>query len=153
MNDAGVYHTLVMLADGRVRAVGGEATSDQTQVTTGVLPTEIWDPNTRRWSLAAPIAAARNYHSTAVLLPNGTVLIAGGGHGDNATGPGQYSAQVYSPSYLFNGPRPTIASAPATSVYGSAMTIGTPDAAAISAGHLVSLAADTHQADMNQHFV
>ena len=38
MNYARVYHTLTMLADGRVLAVGGEATSDQTQVTTGVLP-------------------------------------------------------------------------------------------------------------------
>src|SRR5260370_37960496 len=33
------------------------------------------------------------------------------------------------------------------------MTIGTPDASSISAVNLVSLAADTHQADMNQHFV
>ena len=46
MNYARVYHTLTMLADGRVLAVGGEATSDQTQVTTGVLPAEIWDPAT-----------------------------------------------------------------------------------------------------------
>ena len=59
------------------------------------------------------MSAARNYHSTAVLMPDGTVLVAGGGHEDNNTGPGQYSAQVYSPSYLFNGPRPTITSAPA----------------------------------------
>ena len=44
MNYARVYHTLTMLADGRVLAVGGEATSDQTQVTTGVLPAEIWIP-------------------------------------------------------------------------------------------------------------
>src|SRR5260370_8300629 len=33
------------------------------------------------------------------------------------------------------------------------MTIGTPDAASISAVNLVSLSADTHQADMGQHFV
>ena len=39
-----VYHTLVTLANGQVLAVGGESTSDQSVVTTGVLPTEIWDP-------------------------------------------------------------------------------------------------------------
>jgi Galactose oxidase-like, Early set domain/Fibronectin type III domain/Glyoxal oxidase N-terminus len=153
MNYARVYHTLVMLADGRVLAVGGEATSDQTQVTTGVLPAEIWDPTTGKWTVDASMSAARNYHSTAVLMPDGTVLVAGGGHEDSLSGPGQYSAQVYSPSYLFNGPRPTITSAPASSTYAANMTINTPDAASISAVNLVSLGADTHQADMDQHFV
>jgi Domain of unknown function (DUF1929)/Fibronectin type III domain/Glyoxal oxidase N-terminus len=154
MNDARVYHTLTMLADGRVLAVGGETTSDQTQVTSGVLQSEIWDPATEQWTVAAPMAAARNYHSTAVLMPDGTVLVSGGGHGDNNTpNTGQYSAQVYSPSYLFAGPRPTISSAPASSTYGANMTIQTPDASSISAVNLVSLGADTHQADMGQHFV
>jgi hypothetical protein len=99
------------------------------------------------------MSAARNYHSTAVLMPDGTVLVAGGGHEDNSTDPGQYSAQVYSPSYLFDGPRPTITSAPSASTYGANMTISTPDASSISAVNLVSLSADTHQADMDQHFV
>jgi hypothetical protein len=153
MNYARVYHTLTMLADGRVLAVGGEATSDQTQVTTGVLPAEIWDPATGQWSVAASMSAARNYHSTAVLMPDGTVLVAGGGHEDSGSGPGQFSAQVYSPSYLFEGPRPAITSAPATSTYGANMSIVTPDASSISAVNLVSLGADTHQADMDQHFV
>jgi len=153
MNYARVYHTLTMLADGRVLAVGGEATSDQTQVTTGVLPAEIWDPATGKWTVEPSMAAARNYHSTAVLMPDGTVLVAGGGHEDSLANPGQYSAQVYSPSYLFNGPRPAITSAPASSTYGASMSISTPDAASISAVNLVSLGADTHQADMDQHFV
>lgn len=153
MNYARVYHTLTMLADGRVLAVGGEATSNQDNVTTGVLPSEIWDPATGQWTVGPAMAAARNYHSTAVLMPDGTVLVAGGGHEDNGSDPGQYSAQVYSPSYLFNGPRPTITSAPASSTYGTSMSISTPDAASISAVNLVSLGADTHQADMDQHFV
>jgi hypothetical protein len=153
MNYARVYHTLVMLADGRVLAVGGEQTSDQTNATSGVLPSEIWDPNTGQWTVAPAMAAARNYHSTAILMPDGTVLVAGGGHDESNGGEGQYSAQVYSPSYLFQGSRPTITSAPASVTYGSAMTISTPDASSISAVNLVSLGADTHQADMNQHFV
>ena len=153
MNYARVYHTLTMLADGRVLAIGGEQTSDQTDYNTGVLPAEIWDPATGQWTTIGSIAAARNYHSTAVLEPDGTVLIAGGGHDETNGAGGQFSAQVYSPSYLFNGARPTIASAPATAVYGSTMTISTPDAASIGSVNLVSYAADTHQADMDQHFV
>ncbi|MDQ4212833.1 fibronectin type III domain-containing protein [Microbacterium sp. ASV81] len=153
MNTARVYHTLTMLADGRVLAVGGEQTSDQTTVTTGILTAEIWDPATETWTLGPSMSAARNYHSTAVLMPDGRVLVAGGGHENDLTNPGQYSAQIYSPGYLFNGPRPTIGSATGSTTYGGTITVNTPDAASISAVNLVSLAADTHQADMGQHFV
>jgi hypothetical protein len=153
MNYPRVYHTLTMLADGRVLAIGGEPTSDQNTVTSGVLPAEIWDPATKQWTTIGSIAAARNYHSTAVLQPDGTVLIAGGGHEESTSDPGQYNAQVYSPSYLFNGPRPTIASGPGAAQYGSTMTVGTPDASSIASVNLVSYAADTHQSDMDQHFV
>jgi hypothetical protein len=148
-----VYHTLTMLANGQVLAVGGGTTSDQSVVTTGVLPTEIWDPTSETWSAAAPIAAARNYHSTAVLMPDGRVLVAGGGHYDGLGDAGQDSAQIYSPSYLFNGPRPTITSAPSSTTYGSTISVSTPDASSIKAVNLVSLGTDTHQMDMNQHFV
>jgi hypothetical protein len=153
MQNNRIYHTLTMLANGQVLAVGGEATSDQSVVTTGVLPTEIWDPTSETWSVAAPIATARNYHSTAVLMPSGQVLVAGGGHYDGLDNAGQDSAQIYSPSYLFNGARPTITSVPSSATYGSTISVSTPDASSISAVNLVSLGTDTHQMDMNQHFV
>jgi hypothetical protein len=148
-----VYHTLVTLANGKVLAVGGSSTSDQSVITTGVLPTEIWDPVSQTWSAAAPTAVARNYHSTAVLLPDGTVLSAGGGHNDGLGSEAEENAQIYSPSYLFNGPRPTITSAPSSAAYGSTISVATPDSSSISAVNLVSLGTDTHQIDMNQHFV
>ena len=88
-----------------------------------------------------------------MLQPDGTVLIAGGGHEETSTDPGQFNAQVYSPSYLFNGPRPTITTGPGSAVYGSAMNVATPDASSIASVNLVSYGADTHQSDMDQHFV
>ena len=148
-----VYHTLVTLANGQVLAVGGAGTSDQSVVTTGVQPTEIWDPVSQTWSAAAPISAARNYHSTAVLMPDGTVLSAGGGHYNGLNNAAEENYQIYSPSYLFNGPRPAITSAPSSATYGSAISVATPDASSITAVNLVSLGTDTHQIDMNQHFV
>jgi Domain of unknown function (DUF1929)/Fibronectin type III domain len=153
MHNDRIYHTLTMLADGTVLAIGGAANSDQDVITTGVLPTEIWNPATETWSTAAPIAAARNYHSTAILMPNATVLVAGGGHPNGLGDPGQLSAQIYSPPYLFDGPRPTITSAPAASTYNTPITVSTPDAASIGSVNLVSLGADTHQSNMSQHFV
>ena len=122
-------------------------------VTTGVMPTEIWDPVSQTWSAAAPISAARNYHSTAVLMPDGTVLSAGGGHFNGLNDAAEENYQIYSPSYLFNGPRPTITSAPSSATYGSTISVATPDASSITAVNLVSLGTDTHQIDMNQHFV
>src|SRR6185369_17457203 len=52
-----------------------------------------------------------------------------------------------------NGPRPTITSASLGTTYGGSISVTTPDAASITAVNLVSLGADTHQLDMNQHFV
>ncbi len=153
MHNNRVYHTLTMLANGEVLAVGGEATSDQEIVTSGVLPTEIWNPATEKWTASAPIAAARNYHSTAMLMANGKVLIAGGGHPNGLGDPGEFSAQTYSPPYLFDGPQPTITAAPAASTYNTSITVTTPEAASIGSVNLVSLGDDTHQSDMAQHFV
>jgi hypothetical protein len=153
MNNARVYHTLTMLPDGKVLAVGGNNNTNQGVITSGVLPAEIWDPATQVWTQVAPMAAARNYHSTGLLMPDGRVLVAGGGHPYGQGDAGQYSAQYYSPPYLSNGARPTITSATAGASYGSTISVSTPDAASIRSVSLVSLGADTHQIDMNQHFV
>ncbi|MBV9923318.1 MAG: DUF1929 domain-containing protein [Pseudonocardia sp.] len=98
------------------------------------------------------MSATRGYHSTALLMPDGTVLVGGSGHANPGLA-GQDSAQIYSPPYLSKGPRPTITSAPASATYGATIPVSTPDAASISAVNLVSLGADTHQSDMDQHFV
>lgn len=150
-----IYHTLTMLADGKVLAVGGEPSAGQTgqtEVSGGVLPSEIWDPSTQTSSPAAATGVTRGYHSTAVLMPDGRVLVAGSGHA-NPGYAGQDSAQFYSPPYLFKGARPTITAADASATYGSTISISPPDASSISAVNLVSMGADTHQSDMDQHFV
>ena len=86
-------------------------------------------------------------------MPDGTVLSAGGGHFNGLNDAAEENYQIYSPSYLFNGPRPTITSAPSSATYGSTISVATPDASSIAAVNLVSLGTDTHQIDMNQHFV
>ena len=88
-----------------------------------------------------------------MLLPDGTVLSAGGGHYNGLNNAAEENYQIYSPSYLFNGPRPTITSAPSSATYSSTISVATPDASSIAAVNLVSLGTDTHQIDMNQHFV
>lgn len=143
-------HNLTILADGSVMAIGGTPVVSQT-TSSGTLPTEIWDPYSQVWTTTASIAASRNYHSTSMLLPDGRVLSAGGGRLGSA--PDRFNAQIYSPPYLFKGPRPTISNAPTSTGYGEQMTIDSPEAIEISKVAMIPLASNTHTLDMNQRYV
>ena len=152
MNFARGYHNLVTLPDGKVLAVGGTPTFS-TAAAVGVLPAEEWDPTTGRWTTLAPERDPRMNHSTAVLLPDGTVLAAGGGH-EPGFSPFDYStAEVYQPPYLFRTGGPLISSAPASSGYGAAVPIGTPNPSAITSVALMGLSAQTHKYDTSASYV
>lgn len=153
MNYARYTHTLTVLPDGKVLAVGGSGNLSESDTTQAVMPAEEWDPASNTWTTLSSMQIERMYHSTAVLLPDGRVLVAGSGHVENISGSGEYNAQFFSPPYLFNGTRPTITSMPSSFNYGDTISIQTPDAASITKVSLVSLGADTHTLDMNQHFV
>jgi fibronectin type 3 domain-containing protein len=144
------YENLTMLADGTVLASGGMSTSDGTDLSKGVLPAEIWNPDTETWTTVASLANPREYHSTAMLLPDGRVLMAGGGALPGATD--QKSAEIYSPPYLFKGTRPTISSMPGGASFGSSFDISTPDAASITKVSLIRSPSVTHAFDQNQRF-
>lgn len=144
------HTTAVVLADGKVLVVNGSG-SPGNDAAKAVLAAELWNPGTGKWSTLASMAIKRLYHSTALLLPDGRVLVAGGGrpsatHGgaDNA------NAEIFSPPYLFKGPRPTITAAPASVTYGAKVLVQTPDAATIDKVRLVRLGSVTHTVNMNQ---
>lgn len=154
MSSGRYEHTLVALPDGNVLAVGGASVTSQDPSVAGALPAEEWNPATGAWTTLASMAVERGYHSTAILMPDGRVLVGGSGKAVGSTSdPGQYNIQYYSPPYLFNGARPSITAAPASATYGSTMFVQTPDAASIASVSLVDLSSDTHTTDMNQHFV
>ncbi len=141
------YATATTLPDGTVLVTGGG--EDQIGPA-GVLPAEIWNPATGTWSAMASMAEPRLYHSIALLLPDGRVLIGGGGRKPKAT---DYAdLEFFSPPYLFNGARPTIGSAPARISYGQTFVVGTPDAADIAKVNIVRLGALTHGVNTSQVF-
>ena len=100
---------------------------------------ELYNPTTGTWTAMAASARDRTYHNSAILLPDGRVLV--GGHSPIWTGYGAThdaipgvtanndkdpSFEVFSPPYLFKGPRPAISSAQSGIAWGSSFTIGTP---------------------------
>lgn len=143
-------HNLVLLPDGKVLAVGGSTESSLIS-TAGRLEAEMWDPATETWTTMASMHDLRMYHSTALLLPDGRVLVAGGGRVAPATD--YLTAEIYSPPYLFQGARPTIANAPTTTTYAAPITVQTPDAANIASVSLIRLSAVTHTFNMDQRFI
>jgi Concanavalin A-like lectin/glucanases superfamily/Galactose oxidase-like, Early set domain/Bacterial Ig domain/Galactose oxidase, central domain len=145
------YHTLTVLPDGKVLATGGQTETDGVDETTGILAAEMWDPDTNKWTTMAAGERPRLYHSSALLLPDGRVLLAGGGAFGNATN--ERNGEVYSPPYLFKGPRPVITSGPSTLTYGQQFTLNTPDAARIRSATMVRMGSVTHNLDMDQRFM
>jgi hypothetical protein len=61
--------------------------------------------------------------------------------------------EVFSPPYLFRGPRPTITAAPDVCHYGDQIRIVTPDAGRIKWASLVSCGVTTHSFDSGQRLV
>jgi hypothetical protein len=142
-----------ILPDGKVLATGGTSSPGFNDATGSVYAAEMWDPATETWTTMASMQERRLYHSTAVLLPDGRVLSAGGGQ--PAGGPGDSdhpTAEIYSPPYLFRGARPTITSAPDSAGYGQTFFVQTPNAASITKVSLVRLSSVTHSFNQNQRF-
>ena len=142
----------VVLPNGRVMVVGGSAVLNAGQ---GVsYQPEIWDPATEQWSLMAQSQRMRLYHSTAILLKDGRVLVSGGG----APGPeDNKNAEVFTPPYLFNAsglaPRPTITSAPEEAPYGAKISVNHPSGNNITRVTLIKTGAVTHAFNMEQRFI
>jgi len=141
-----------VLADGRVLATGG---SEVPNKLTGVNNSaEIWDPATGQWTIGASGARARLYHSGALLLPDASVLVHGGG----SPGPlKNLHAEIYFPPYLYDAdgafrPRPVISDAPATIDLGEEFSVLS-DSTNIRRVTLVKTGSVTHSVNMDQRFV
>ena len=90
--------------DGEVLAVGGVTGTGITNTDAQECP-QLWSPETRGWTEIGDLACdrigaspvIRNYHSTALLLPDARVISAGG-YGSN---PYKNLARIFCPPYLF----------------------------------------------------
>jgi hypothetical protein len=152
MTYARSFMNLTELPDGSVLATGGESDKDGGNISNAVYAAELWSPATQTWTTMASMHTPREYHSTALLLPDGRVVESGMG-ADFGNVPDQQTAEFFSPPYLFKGARPTIAMAPSLIHYGATFSVTTPDAATIQKAVLIRLGAATHFFDQNTRYV
>jgi hypothetical protein len=141
----------LLLPDGTVLVTGGTSGPGFNDQPGSILAAELWDPVAETWSVLAGMAVGRTYHSNTVLLPDGRVLSQGGGHGGN--GIDTFNAEVYSPPYLFKGPRPGITSAPGSMIYGQVYSVQTPDAASVTSVTLIGATSVTHSTNFHQRIL
>ncbi len=109
LNHARAHHNAVLLPDGKILVVGGNTISSGAG---SVLIPEILDTRNLAagWSDLPALHDGRNYHSTALLLPDGKVWVGGGrvansGDPENDT---TKTIEIFSPGYLMDGDRPEI---------------------------------------------
>jgi tetratricopeptide (TPR) repeat protein len=102
-----------LLPDGKVLVTGGTRTQPFSNAAGAVLAAEMWDPTTETWTTLASMRWPRLHHSVAVLLPDGRVVVGGGGQPTGEGDSDHYDVEIFSPPYLFKGKRPKLTSAPA----------------------------------------
>jgi FtsP/CotA-like multicopper oxidase with cupredoxin domain len=136
----------VLLPDGRVVFVGGV-----TSLGDGG-PAEIFDPEdpSSGFAIGPSMKHIRGYHSAAILMPDGSVIV--GGDTDGGADGGSIPNERYMPSYFFK-PRPVISGSPATIGYAASFGIQTPVPNTISEVVLMRPGAVTHGFNQNQRYV
>jgi Domain of unknown function (DUF1929) len=162
-NFARIMADTVLLPDGTVFVVNGYsggAAAGHTDRFSPVFGAEIFNPSNETFTNVAPNPDAfhpRGYHSTAVLLPDARVAIAGNTDAYNPNEPNQHddvSIQIYDPPYITSGlPRPVAASVPAQVIYGSTIMVDTFAGPAVTSVMMMRPCAVTHTVDMDQRAI
>lgn len=157
---ARMNHNLTLLPTGDVLATGGVTKP----LSDGGLPVQrpqLWRVGAGSWNAIGDSLREdhkiRNYHSAALLLPDGRVMTSGGEDPNLAD---RVTVSIFEPPYLFSGDsyahRPAIADGPEALRYGEPFTLTLADAADLDSIRSVALlrpAAVTHGFDQSQRFV
>jgi hypothetical protein len=165
MHHARYYTYAVLLPTGEVFVAGGRSGTKGHHVhgidydeMAGALPSapsavheaELFDPETESWRTLASMQVDRLYHSGALLLPDGRVMLSGSNPQRRVD---ELRIETYRPPYLFQGPRPTVEEAPDSVTYGETFAVQSPDAADVDEVVLVQQASATHCLTTDQRLV
>ncbi|GIF38373.1 galactose oxidase early set domain-containing protein [Actinoplanes xinjiangensis] len=155
------YLNTVILPDDTVFTSGGSSGYRggpyQGKNRSDLLTAHLYDPRREVFHQAAAPSVGRNYHSEALLLPDGRVVTMGSDPIYDGTGknPGKFEQriEIYSPPYLFQGERPAIGGGPRTVKRGRSAAYATADADRITGARLVRPSAVTHGTDVDQRSI
>ena len=100
------YANGVVLPDGKVFVAGGLDNGKNFTDVGAIMVPEMFDPATETWTDMATQPTPRTYHSVAVLMPDASVFVGGGGLGGNNCNCNHPDGELYKPPYLFKGVRP-----------------------------------------------
>lgn len=169
LNQPRWYGTNVLMPDGSVMVFsGGNRDGVVVPGLEGPIRTaERFDPETATWTEMATGIRPRTYHNTAILLPDGRVMV--GGHSPINTaylrfvdlqdfGLAPYdgrdpSFEIYTPPYAMRNDRPEILSAPETLMPGDEFTVQVDQAENIDKVLLIRRTVMTHAVDSDQRAI
>ena len=146
----------IILPDGKLLTVGGNNARSNYGGT--LFSAELYSGPANdldgAWVEVASPSIPAAYHSSAILLPDATVLLSEDDRSKNVAAAANHRVQVYSPPYLFRGPRPQIrASAELVRGQPFAITATMQAPRSIASAVLIAPAAVTHGNDMHQRFI
>lgn len=163
MNFGRRQHNLTALPDGTVLATGGNSSgAELISMGNNVYDAELWDPATGQWTVLKTAEKRRQYHSTALLMPDGRVFTGGGGICGTCHNVGylEKNFEIFTPPYLYdkNGSgalaeRPAITFAPDTADYAEEFAVETPIPNNISQAVMMRMSSVTHSVNFEQRRV
>lgn len=164
MNFERLQHTLVSLPDARILAMGGGLYGPVAGGIERSQPEALDTENdSLGWTLLTPPPieqrVSRSYHSVAILLPDASVLFAGGELLQGTTWANQKKPQIFTPQYGPNSnwkpDRPTIDNVQSEIRYGEpfSMQIHLATGKTLSKVRIISLPSVTHAYNENQQFL
>ncbi|MFG2916582.1 galactose oxidase-like domain-containing protein [Kitasatospora sp. NPDC048298] len=151
------YLNSVILPDDTVFTTGGSS-GYRGRGDSDLLKAQVYHPDSNSFSTAAEPTVGRNYHSEALLLPDGRVAVLGSNplFADKAeTQPGGFEQriEIYTPPYLYHGDRPQVGAVPRTARLGGSVTVGTARPEAVATAKLIRPSSVTHVTDVEQRSV
>ncbi|MFH9760009.1 galactose oxidase-like domain-containing protein [Streptomyces anulatus] len=153
------YLNSVIMPDDTVFTSGGSE-DYRGRGASNILKAQSYDPKTNTFKEAAEPTVGRNYHSEALLLPDGRVATFGSdslyGDKDNTKlGKFEQRMEVYTPPALHRGKdkRPVIGNGPEDAERGTTVTYESADADRIATARLMRPSAVTHTTDVEQRSI